>query len=88
MNLQFFAESDIYKQESVSLKRLIRKFEKHRSEHESYLAQPEVHCTDWDEKSVAEQEGLKRHWRKEIRNFDQSIKDRVEELKRRGDYDD
>ena len=88
MNLQLFAESDIYRQESVSLKRSIRKFEKLRSEHESYMKEPEKHCSDWNEKSVAEQEGLKRHWRKEIRNFNQSIQDRVEELKKRGDYDD
>lgn len=88
MKLQFFAEEDIYRQESGSLKRAIRKYEKRLREHEDYLKEPKKHCTDWDEKSIEEQEGLKRHWNKEIRNFIQSIKDREEELRKRGDYDD
>ena len=88
MNLQFFAESDIKKQESNSLKRAIRKYEKRIKEHEDYLEHPETHCSDWNEKSRWEQEGLKKHWKKEIRNFNQSIHDRIDELKARGDYDD
>lgn len=88
MKLQFFAEEDIYRQESGSLKRAIRKYEKRLKEHEDYLKEPELHCADWNEKSIEEQEGLKRHWKKEIRNFEQSIKDREEELRKRGDYDD
>lgn len=88
MRLQFFAEEDIYKQESGSLKRAIRKYEKRITEHEEYIKSPEMYCEDWNEKSIEEREGLKRHWRKEIRNFNQSIQDRVKELKKRGDYDD
>lgn len=88
MKLQFFAEEDIYRQGSGSLKRAIRKYEKRVREHEDYLKEPEKHCADWDEKSIEEKEGLKRHWNKEIRNFKQSIKDREEELRKRGDYDD
>lgn len=88
MNLQLFAESDIYKQESGSLKRAIHKFEKRIDEHKSYIAEPERHCSDWSEKSIVQQEGLKKHWEKEIRNFNQSIADRVDELRRRGDYND
>ena len=88
MDLQFFAEKDIKNQESNSLKRAIRKFEKRIKEHEDYLDHPEAHCFDWNEKSKWEQEGLKRHWKKEIRNFNQSIQDRIDELKARGDYDD
>ena len=87
MNLQFFAESDIKNQESGSLKRAIRKYEKKIKEHESYLENPEIHCSDWNEKNKWEQEGLKKHWNKEIRNFNQSIQDRIDELKARGDYD-
>lgn len=88
MKLQFFAEEDIYRQESGSLKRAIKKYEKRVREHEDYLREPKKHCEDWDEKSIEEQKGLKRHWNKEIRNFKRSIKDREEELKKRGDYDD
>lgn len=88
MNLQFFVEKDIANQESGSLKRAIRKYEKRIKEHEDYLEHPEKHCSDWEEKNRWEQEGLKRHWKKEIRNFNQSIQDRIDELKARGDYDD
>lgn len=87
MNLQFFAESDMYSQKSNSLKRAIRKYEKRLEEHKAYLTDPEKHCSDWNEKSAEEQEGLKRHWKKEIRNFEQSINGRIDELKKRGDYD-
>lgn len=88
MDLQFFVEKDIANQESGSLKRAIRKYEKRIKEHEDYLEHPEKHCSDWEEKNRWEQEGLKRHWKKEIRNFNQSIQDRIDELKARGDYDD
>ena len=88
MDLQLFAEKDIKNQESVSLKRAIRKFEKRIKEHEDYLEHPEAHCSDWNEKSIWEQEGLKKHWKKEIQNFKQSIQNRIDELKARGDYDD
>lgn len=88
MNLQFFAEKDLKNQESGSLKRAIRKFEKRIKEHEDYIKNPESHCNDWNEKEKWEQEGLIRHWKKEIRNFNQSIQDRVDELKKRGDYND
>lgn len=88
MNLQLFAESDIKNQESASLKRAIRKYEKRIAEHEEYIRNPVGHCPDWDEKPVEMQEGLKRHWQKEIRNFKQSVQDRVDELKERGDYDE
>lgn len=88
MNLQRFAEKDIKNQESGSLKRSIRKFEKRIKEHEDYLEHPEAHCSDWNEKNRWEQEGLKKHWEKEIRNFRKSIQDRIEELKARGDDND
>lgn len=88
MDLQLFAEKDMYGQASGSLKRAIRKYEKRLREHESYIREPEKHCPDWHEKSAEEQAGLKRHWEKEIRNFETSIRDRVDELKKRGDYDD
>lgn len=88
LDLQFFAEKDIKNQESGSLKRAIRKFKKRIKGHEDYLEHPEKHCPDWNEKSKWEQEGLKKHWKKEIRNFNQSIQDRIDELKVRGDYDD
>jgi SPP1 gp7 family putative phage head morphogenesis protein len=87
MDLQLFAEKDIKNQGSASLKRAIRKYEKQIKEHEQKLSNPEEYADDWNTKSPRQQEGLKRHWMKENRNFRQSIQDRIDELKERGDYD-
>ena len=86
MNLQLFAEKDIAKQSSDSLKRAIKKYQSHISEHEEKIAHPEKYISDWSDKDVREQNGLIKHWQKEIRNFNQSIDDRIDELKNRGDY--
>lgn len=88
LNLQYFAESDIKKQESGSLKRAIRKYQKRIEEHENKVLNPEQFISNWGEMDSRLQEGLKRHWNKEIRNFNQAIQDRVDELKARGDYDE
>lgn len=39
-------------------------------------------------KTRENKKGLIKHWNKEIRNFNQSINDRIKELKDRGDYDE
>lgn len=88
MNLQYFAERDIRNQESSSLKRAIRKYEKRIKEHENKINSPEAYISGWNEMDPRRQEGLKKHWNKEIRNFNQSIQDRLDELKARGDYDE
>lgn len=86
MNLQFFAEKDIKNQDSASLIRAIRKYEKRMEEHRAHIENPKEYIPEWDEYNVRYQEGLKRHWKKEIRNFQQAIEDRVKELIERGDY--
>ena len=88
MNLQLFAEKDIKNQGSNSLKRAIRKYETKINEHEAKISNPENYIPKWEDKDIREQEGLIKHWKKEIRNFNQSINDRVDELKARGDYDE
>lgn len=88
MNLQFFAEKDIKNQESGSLKRAIRKYQSRIGEHEAKISNPSKFYPEWDSYDIRYQEGLKRHWNKEIRNFKQSIQDRIDELKSRGDYDE
>ncbi len=88
MNLQFFSESDIKNQESASLIRAIRKYEKRIEEHKAYINDPVSYIPEWGVYDVRYQEGLKRHWEKEIRNFQQSIEDRIAELKERGDYNE
>ena len=88
MDLQFFAEKDIKNQQSGSLKREIRKYQERIEEHEAKIKNPKEIYPEWDTYDPRYQEGLKRHWNKEIRNFKQSIQDRVDELKERGDYDE
>ena len=88
LDLQFFAEKDIKKQQSGSLKRAIRKYQAMIEEHEAKIKNPKEIYPEWDTYDPRYQDGLKRHWNKEIRNFKQSIQDRVDELKERGDYDE
>lgn len=88
MNLQLFAEKDLKNQSNVSLKKAIRNFQKRIEEHKQYISHPEIHCNDWEAKDVREQEGLMKHWNKEIKNFQESIDNRIMELRKRGDYDE
>ena len=87
ISVQFFAESDIKNQESGSLKRAIRKYQKQIVEHQDKIANPQKYIANWDTKDVREQNGLKKHWQKEINNFQKAIDNRIAELKERGDYD-
>ena len=88
MNLQFFAEKDIANQGSNSLKRAIRKYQKRIEEHTDKINNPSKYIEGWESLSTMKQNGLIKHWNKEINNFNQSISDRVDELKVRGDYDE
>lgn len=88
MDLQIFSETDIQNQESASLKRAIRKYERRIAEHQMKIDNPESHCENWNEFDVRRQNGLKKHWQKEIQTFRENIQARTDELKRRGDYDD
>lgn len=88
MDLQLFAEKDIKNQEYGSLKRAIRKYQTRIEEHEAKIKDPKAVYPEWDSYDQRYKDGLRRHWNKEIRNFKQSIQDRVDELKKRGDYND
>jgi NAD+--asparagine ADP-ribosyltransferase len=88
INIQYFAERDMYKQESASLKRAIRKYIKNIELHNDKVSNPEKYCDNWQQKDDREKAGLIKHWKKEIRTSQQSIDDRIEELKKRGDYDE
>lgn len=88
VSIQFFAEKDIETQETGSLKRAMRKYEQRISEHKEYIRNPKVHCPDWDTYSDQKKSGLIRHWNKEISNFEESIQNRIDELKKRGEYNE
>lgn len=88
INLSFFSESDIKNQNSTSLKKAIRKYEKRIKEHQQKIDTPEKFVEDWDNIDERRQKGLIKHWEKEITNFNNSIDARTKELKERGDTDE
>jgi hypothetical protein len=88
IGLQFFAEKDIKKQESGSLRRAIRKFERNIELHRQKISDPKKYAKDWDTLDVREQNGMKKHWQKEIDTFQTNIDNRIAELKERGEYDE
>ncbi len=88
LGLQFFAEKDIHRQDSNSLKRAIRKYQKQIDIHSDKIKNPSKYVDGWDKLDERRKQGLIKHWEKEIRNFGQSISDRIGELKERGDFDE
>lgn len=88
LDIQLFAEKDIINQESSSLRRAIRKYKKQIALHRDKINNPEAVVPNWSTKDIREQNGLIKHWQKEIRNFQISIDDRIDKLKKRGDYDE
>ena len=81
-------ESDLYKQDSTSLKRAIRRYQKRIDEHKDKISHPEKYVRDWNTYDDRRRNGLLKHWNKEIQNFSVSIQRRENELKRRGDLDE
>ena len=88
LDVQMFAEKDIKKQSTNSLKRGITSYDKRISEHQNKVKNPSKYVEDWDKLPDYKKEGLKRHWNKEISNFKTSKEDRIKELKERGEYND
>lgn len=88
MNLQFFAEKAIKNQSSNSLKKAIKTLREHVAEHEQKIENPKAFYPKWNTYDERQKEGFKKHWKKEIQNFQQSIQNRIDELKARGDYDE
>lgn len=70
-------KKDIPNQSPNSLKRVIKRYEVNISDHEDKVSNSDSYIPDWDDKDEREQKGLIGHWQKEIRNFRQSIDDRV-----------
>ncbi len=86
--MQLFSEKDLSKQKTNSLKKGIKNFKKRISEHEDKINNPEKYISNWHKLDEREKAGLIKHWQKEIDNFNKSIQNRIDELKRRGeDYE-
>lgn len=79
---------DIKKKESQSIRRGIRKLRKRIKEHEEYINSPEIKVPDFTERDKRYQEGLVKHWEKEIENFKRDIDRGKNELIIRGDFNE
>lgn len=84
VKLQFFAEKDLVNQSETALRRGIRSHKEVIELHKKYIEDPTIKVLDFYEKDIRYQHGLIKHWNKEIRNSKESINNRVEELKKRG----
>ena len=47
------------------------------------IYEPEKYCEQWQSLSEKHKEGIIKHWKKEKKNFEESIKNRVNEMERR-----
>ena len=86
--MQFFAERDLENQSSNALKRGIRSLTKKIELYEEKINDPKNYDKNWDTKSEITKKGLLKHWEKEAKNLKDSINNRIEELSKRGDYND
>jgi hypothetical protein len=88
MNLQFFSEKDLSRQSTTSLQRGVRNLQSEIELHRQKIASPEQFVAEWESYSPVHKQGLIKHWNKEISNFSDSVENRKQELKKRGEtYD-
>ncbi len=86
-DLQWFTEKNLENQTSNQLRKGIRTFQKRIEEHLNKIKEPWKIYDDWyDEPEM--QEGKLSHWLHKIKNFEESIQNRIKELEKRGEkYD-
>lgn len=72
-------------QTSAQLRKSIRSLNKDLELHLKKIENPEEYCSDWNLKDNRGKTGLIRHWRHEVKNFVESIQNRVDELEKRGE---
>lgn len=85
ISMQFFANKNIPKMSSRELKKSISTWEQLIKKHENYILEPRDHCPEWDTFDIRKQQGLIKHWLKEIQNFNNDIQEAKIELKKRGE---
>lgn len=85
LDLQFFAEEGLEKQSIAELEKGIRSLKERITEHKKKIQNPKQSWVRWDEFDETRKQRELKHWRKEIMNFEESINNREEELKKRGE---
>ena len=83
-DLQCFTEDALKNQTSNQLRKGIRSLQKKISIHHEKIRHPEKIYSDWYSNPDS-QEGRIRHWQKEIDDFEEAIKNRIDELEKRGE---
>ena len=85
IDLQTFSEKSIEHQTNNALRKGIRNLQKMIEIHQAKIENPQSFYPRWDSMSEFEKLGNIRHWQKEIKNFEESIQNRLDELNKRGD---
>ena len=85
-DLQFFAEDALEHQTPNQLRKGIRSLKKRLALHLAKIDNPVKYCVDWNSYDEGQREGLLWHWQHEIRNFERSIQNRIDELTKRGEF--
>ncbi|MBQ6006185.1 MAG: hypothetical protein IJL14_08060 [Selenomonadaceae bacterium] len=83
-DLQYFTEDAIENQTSAQLRKGIRSLRKKIDIHQYKIEHPWESYSDWFSEPKS-QTGRIRHWQHEIEKFKESIQNRVDELKKRGE---
>lgn len=83
LDLQQFAERDLKKQSEAELRKGMKNLRERIEEHKKKIKTPEM-LPAWDKMSEQQRKGTIKHWKKEMRTFEENIENRIEELKRRG----
>ena len=83
-DLQLFGERNLSNQTSNQLRKGIRSLQKEIVEHRAKINEPWKSYPDWFSEPD-KQQGRIEHWQKEIRNFEESIQNRIDELAKRGE---
>lgn len=83
IDTQFFANRGIAKRTDKQLYKSISSWAENIKKHEEKLNNPEKYDKEWNEKNDTARAGLLKHWKKEIKGFQENINLAYEELERR-----
>lgn len=76
-------ESDLDNQTITQIEKSIRNLNKQIEKHKEKIEHPELIYPEWGTYNEIQQEGFKKHWKKEITNFEIQIERRKREIERR-----
>lgn len=87
VGLQYFAERDLKKQTSASIKKGLQTTRKRLDTHIDKVNHPEKYINGYETADPRYVSGTIKHWKHEIDVLEENIQNRIDELKLRGDYD-